>query len=113
MGNTLLPWTQSIEYETDLSPDEMMLRDAVVKEYLFDHNWVKACKRLGMNSAMAEEYARRFAEDSYVQKRIKDFELLESEKPEANKKAEFDQKKQRIIIQSTVQSVAPNTTAVK
>lgn len=99
MGNTLLPWTQSIEYETDLSPDEMMLRDAVVKEYLFDHNWVKACKRLGMNSAMAEEYARRFRDDSYVQKRIKDFELIEAEKPEANKKAEFDQKKQRIIMQ--------------
>lgn len=105
MANTPLPWDRSIEYETDLSPDEMMLRDAVVTEYRFDHNWVNACKRLGMNSQMAHEYAQRFAADSYVQKRLKDFELAEAAKPEANKKAEFDVKKQRIIEQLEEQAV--------
>lgn len=105
MGNTPLPWDRSIEYESDLTPDEMMLRDAVVTEYLFDHSWVNACKRLGMNSNMAQEYAQRFESDSYVQKRLKDFELREAAKPEANKKAEFDQKKQRIIQQLEAQAV--------
>ena len=71
MGNTPLPWDRSIEYESDLTPDEMMLRDAVVTEYLFDHSWVNACKRLGMNSNMAQEYAQRFESDSYVRKRLK------------------------------------------
>lgn len=105
MTNTPLPWDRSIEYETDLSPDEMMLRDAVVTEYMFDHSWVNACKRLGMNSAMADEYARRFAADSYVQKRLKDFELAEAARPEANRKAEFEMKKQRIIQQLEEQAV--------
>lgn len=105
MGNQPLPWDRSIQYEDDLSPDEMMLRDAVVTEYLFDHSWVNACKRLGMNSNMAQEYAQRFENDSYVQKRLKDFELAEAAKPEANRKAEFDQKKQRIIQQLEAQAV--------
>lgn len=105
MAGPMLPWTKSIQYEADLTKDEMELRDAVVKEYLFDHNWIKACKRLGMNSTMAQEYATRFEQDSYVQRKLKDFEILAAELPAANKKSEEDVERQRIIQQLKDQSV--------
>lgn len=97
MAEVVLPWTQSIQYEGDLSLEERQLRDAVVKEYLFDKSWTKACKRLGMNSAMAQDYAVRFAQDSYVQHKLKQEEERIALTPAANKPNELALERERVI----------------
>lgn len=98
MSDPILPW-RSIKYEPELSPQDMELRDAVVKEYLFDRNWLNACKRLGMSQLMAAEYAQRFAGDPYCIKRLKDFEKDAAHTPESSKKKQNEEARQRLISQ--------------
>lgn len=97
MNDIVLPWTRSIQYEEDLSADEQKLRDEVVREYLFDRNWTNACKRIGMNSNMAMEYAARFANDSYCKWKLREEEeRLALRNPDA-KKSEEPLERERII----------------
>lgn len=97
MNKPVLPWTKSITYEGDLTQDEMQLRDAVVSEYLHDRDWTAACKRLGMSSALALDYGRRFSEDAYVQRKLKEVEQAKATAPDITKKQELELEKQRII----------------
>lgn len=97
MTKPILPWTRSIEYEANLTEDEIAIRNAVVKEYLFDYSWVNACKRVGMNSAMAIDYAKRFQDDGYCQKRIKELQEQKATSSNMTRKQEEELERQRII----------------
>lgn len=97
MAKVVLPWTQSIQYESELSEDEKVVRDAVVKEYLFDYDWLNACRRVGMNASMAYDYAKRFAEDGYCQKKIKEFQAEKAANPAVTKQQEKEIERERII----------------
>ena len=103
MTQVTLPW-QSVQYESDMSEEDQRLRDAVVREYLFDRNWANACKRLGMSQIMAFEYAQRFQADPYCIKRLKDLELEAAHLPTANKKQQAEEKRQALIRQLEEQS---------
>ena len=98
MTQPILPW-QSIQYEPDLSEQDKELRDAVVKEYIFDRNWLNACKRLGMSQLLAAEYAQRFAMDPYCIKRLKDIEQDIAHTPIQSKKRLEEELRQRLITQ--------------
>lgn len=56
--------------EVDLSMRERALRDLFVKEYLVDFDSVSACMRCGFQSMMATQYAQRFMEEPYVQRKL-------------------------------------------
>jgi hypothetical protein len=58
--------------EPELTAKEKALRDAFVREYLFDYQAVTACIRLGYKAAVAPTYAARFMDESYVQRKIKE-----------------------------------------
>lgn len=97
MTKLVLPWTQSIQYEANLSADEIAIRDSVVKEYMFDYSWINACKRIGMNAAMAFDYAARFEQDGYCQKRIKELQAEKAKSGTSTRKQEEEIERQRII----------------
>lgn len=54
----------------ELTEEEKALRDLFVLEYVKDFDPVNACLRLGLQLPYAEEWARRFMEESYVQQQI-------------------------------------------
>lgn len=97
MTKVIMPWTRSIEFEADLTADEISIRDAVVAEYLFDYNWVNACKRVGMNAAMAFDYAKRFQDDGYCQKKLKELQKSKAASSAQTRKQEIEEERQRII----------------
>lgn len=97
MTEAIRPWTASIEYEGDLDEDERQLRDAVVEQYLHDRSWTNACKRLGMKHSMAMEYAARFAQDSYVQMRLRKAEERLAMRPQKTKTDELVMEQERVI----------------
>lgn len=101
----MLPWTKSIQYEEELSADDIELYDHAVREYLYDRNWVNTCKRMGMSSTLAHEYATRFAQNSYVQKCLRREEEKIAASPETTTKVDVEQKRQRIIAQLEEQSI--------
>lgn len=65
-------WTAYIEYAKTLSHDAMVIREKVVREYLFDYNWTKACLRCGFRPEFAPDNAKRFSEDPYCIWRVKE-----------------------------------------
>lgn len=97
MDDIVLPWTKSIQYENDLSAEDQLLRDEVVREYMYDRNWTNACKRLGMNSQMAMEYASRFATDSYCKWKIRQEEEKLALRNPDSKKTEEALERERVI----------------
>lgn len=56
--------------DPELSPNEKALRDKFVTEYIKDMNSVLACIRIGFMRTFAEEYAKKFMSESYVQSEI-------------------------------------------
>jgi hypothetical protein len=62
------------DHDDELTPQEMALRDAFVREYLKDYHATKAAIRLGYKSGIAGEYAARFMNEPYVLRRIADTE---------------------------------------
>lgn len=63
-------WTWA-QMEPELTVQERELRNAFVDEYLVDYDELAAARRIGFSAAFAKEYAKRFMEESYVNKRIK------------------------------------------
>lgn len=68
-------WRDATEMEPELSEKEREIRDRFVDEFLVDRNPYSACLRIGYMSAFALEYSKRFMQESYVQKRIKEREF--------------------------------------
>ena len=58
-----------------LSQAELDLRERFCKEYVHDYDEVSACMRIGYHKSFAIEYAKKFMEEAYVQKRIKELEI--------------------------------------
>lgn len=64
-------WTNYIERTRSLSKDEMLIREQVVAEYLYDYSWTKACLRCGFQAAFAQDNGIRFSQDPYCIWRVK------------------------------------------
>mgnify|MGYP003365306294 CR=1 FL=1 len=64
-------WTAYIERSRELTHGERVIREQVVREYLFDFNWTKACLRCGFRTEFAEDTAKRFMQDPYCVWRLK------------------------------------------
>lgn len=75
----------------DMNPREKALRDMFVSEFLVDYDQVKAAMRCGFNRQFAQEYAQRFMDEPYVQKRINEVRFMKTEE-----KATEDYDKARI-----------------
>jgi len=56
--------------EPELTERERELRNLFVNEYLVDYNPVLAAQRCGFQVSFAKDYAIKFMNESYVQKRI-------------------------------------------
>lgn len=80
--------------EIELSARERALRDLFVKEYMLDFDPVTACMRCGFQSVMAAQYATRFMEEPYVQRRIAAEQMRIAA---ADDEEQQDMEKQRII----------------
>lgn len=72
--------------EPELSQQEKALRDLFVTEYLKDFDAFQACLRVGFQAAFAVEYAKRFINEPYVQRKLADLQRStpESEEAQAN-----------------------------
>lgn len=79
--------------EPELNQREKDLRNLFVNEYLVDYNPIEAAQRCGFQYAFAKDYAIKFLNESYVQRRIKE---LEHTKPPAPKQLE-EYNKERVI----------------
>lgn len=73
------------------SDAERELRERFVTEYLVDYNAYAACLRVGFHSQFATDYAKKFMEESFVRKLIKQHELA------AESEGEADTNKRRIM----------------
>lgn len=74
--------------EPELTEREKQLRNLFVDEYLVDYEPVAAAQRCGFQSSFAKDYAIKFMQESYVQKRIKEIEhakIDESQTEQYNK----------------------------
>lgn len=89
-GNYQLPGDFPEDDGASLNPREKALRDAFVVEYMIDFNSVKAAQRIGFHRQFAIEYAQRFMEEPYVQKKINEIKFKDI--PERDM-AEYDKKR--------------------
>lgn len=91
-------WTAYIERSRELSHEERVIREQVVREYLFDFNWTKACLRCGFRSEFADDTAKRFMLDPYCIWRVKTLsrELNINITPE--QKSNIDEEKKSDIL---------------
>jgi hypothetical protein len=64
-------WVMYIERAKQLSHDEMVIREKVVMEYLYDMSWTRACLRCGFRQEFVEDTANRFMQDPYCIWRVK------------------------------------------
>lgn len=80
--------------ERELSTRERALRDVFVKEYLIDFDPIVACMRCGFTSVMAAQYAARFMEEPYVQRKIRDEQMKTEDIADIDSK---EAKKQQIL----------------
>lgn len=80
--------------EVELSTRERSLRDLFVKEYMVDFDAVSACMRCGFQSLMATQYAQRFMEEPYVQRKLAQEQMRVIEAGDEDRN---EMEKQRII----------------
>lgn len=64
-------WVMYIERARSLTHDEMVIREKVVMEYLYDMSWTRACLRCGFRQEFVEDTANRFMQDPYCIWRVK------------------------------------------
>lgn len=81
--------------EPELTERERALRDLFVNEYLVDYHPVLAAQRCGFQVSFAKDYAVKFMNEAYVQKRIKALEHAEVEGDALDK---YDKKRVRAIL---------------
>lgn len=63
-----------VQMEPALNEREKALRDQFVKEFYFDRNPLAAARRLGFMEGFAEDYSVKFMKESYVRKKMKEYE---------------------------------------
>lgn len=83
--------------EPELTERERALRDLFCNEYLVDFNSVAAAQRCGFQHSFAKDYAIKFMQEAYVQRRIK---YLEQSAPVvgAKKEDEFNIRRIRAAL---------------
>lgn len=96
MASTDYNWTQAAMAQPPMSEQEIGLRNLFVNEYLIDYDSVAAAMRCGFQSSFAEDYARKFMGEPYVQQRLKNYRLAEPESKET-KATEDEFNKRRIM----------------
>lgn len=84
-----------------LSETERALRDLFVTEYLVDYNEVKAAQRCGFQMGFAQDYAKKFLSESYVQKRIQD---ITHANVDEKKMDQFDKETVRSVLRREMQN---------
>lgn len=87
-------WTWAT-MDPPLSERERKLRDLFVSEYLVDYNEYRAAQRCGFQSSFAKDYAIKFMNESYVQKRIEQLKHAPVNPIAAD---EYDKKRVRAIL---------------
>lgn len=65
-------WTAYIERARALTKDEMIIREQVCREYLYDYSWSRACLRCGFRPEFVQDTAERFSKDPYCIWRLKE-----------------------------------------
>lgn len=85
---------QFIAMDPELNEREKALRELFVNEYLVDYDEIKAAQRVGFQKAFAEDYAKKFMNESFVQKLIK-----------AKEHTPVDEKKMEQYDKETVRAV--------
>lgn len=65
--------------QKEMTEREKALRDAFVSEYLVDYDQVRAAMRCGFNRQFAQEYAKLFMDEPYVQKRINEVRFMKTD----------------------------------
>lgn len=73
-GEDFIDQWDSVQMEPELSEREKALRDLFCNEYLVDRDSVAAAQRCGFQHAFAKDYAIKFMQEAYVQKRLKTLE---------------------------------------
>jgi hypothetical protein len=75
------------EGQEELTPREQALRDLFVSEYLVDYDPLLACIRVGFNRQYAEQYSKKFMEEPYVQRKLKEltYKVPEEEEDEESR----------------------------
>lgn len=68
-------WQDTIVPGDHYSDAERDLRVRFVTEYLVDYNAYAACLRVGFHSQFATDYAKKFMDESFVRKLIKEREF--------------------------------------
>jgi len=75
LSSTGVPWLDKVMSPT-LTNEEIALRDLFVFEYLKDWDAIAAAIRCGFNGQFAQEWAKKFMDETYVRVRIKQGEML-------------------------------------
>ncbi len=88
--------------EPELTEREKALRDLFVNEFLVDYDEIKAAQRVGFQKAFAEDYAKKFMAESYVQKRIK--QLEHSIKADDKSMEEYDRQTVLAVLRKEAQN---------
>ena len=74
--NTNMPIGGIDQPPLEMSEREKALRDLFVSEYLVDYDQVKAAQLCGFTLQFAVEYAKKFMEEPYVQRRIREVTFM-------------------------------------
>lgn len=89
-------------FEPELNDQEKALRELFVQEYLKDFNTVQACLRVGFQAAFATEYAKRFIQEPYVQRRIAELRVA------APSNEELQAQQDKALVLSVLREEAQN-----
>ncbi len=87
--------------EPELSERERALRDLFCNEFLVDEHPVKAAQRCGFQIAFAKDYAEKFMNEAYVQKRIQE---LKHTPVDAGKMEQYDKETVRAVLRREMQN---------
>lgn len=78
--------SEKLFFSPQLTEAEVELRQWFVREYLYDYNPVAAAMRVGFAQPFATEYAKKFMNESYVQRLIRELTLEDNDDDEAVQK---------------------------
>jgi hypothetical protein len=94
-------WMLSVAMAPELSDREKALRDLFCAEFLVDEHPIKAALRCGFQEAFAKEYAARFMNEPYVQRKIQD---LKHAPVDMGKMEEYDKQTVRAVLRREMQN---------
>lgn len=89
-------WTSASMDKTSYSEQEQALRDTFIAEYLVDYDAIAAALRCGFAKSFAEDYAKKFMAEPYVQRKLK-AEQLDPPTTKEGEEAEKALRRRKII----------------